>query len=223
MSDAFRLHEVGLVFGSQYALYRLNVDLPAAGVTVVVGENGAGKSTLLSLLAGRLRQKTGKLDRLITPIGYLGHELMLYEDLTGIENVRFFAELWGRSMESKELDAVMDQVGLGPAGLRVVRTYSRGMKQRLAVSKLITSNSRVWLMDEPSTGLDARGRKWLYGVINAAKARGVTVIAASHIPQLVDAVADQVVVLRRGRVVGMIPRAEDFVDRAFMLAEGEGA
>jgi len=115
-------------------------------------------------------------------------------------------------------------VGLGKAGDKPVRAYSRGMKQRLAVSKLIISNSRVWLMDEPATGLDAKGRQWLYGVMRDAADKGIAVLAASHVPQLVQAVAARVVVLRRGRVAGVVDAGtDDFVQRAFDLAEGVAA
>ncbi len=221
MPEVFNLDEVGVVFDHRYALYRISLAFPPGAATVVVGENGAGKSTLLSLLAGRLHHHAGTMQKNEALVGYLGHELMLYEDLTGMENLAFFARLWGRAPERSELAEVLDAVGLSGSHDKVVRAYSRGMKQRLAVSKLMVSNSRVWLMDEPTTGLDSRGRKWLYNVIRDAVSSGVTVVAASHIPAFVQAVADRVVVLARGRVRGVLPRGDGFVDQAFEMA-GEG-
>ena len=221
MPDVFSLDEAGVVFDHRYALYRITLGFESGTATVLLGENGAGKSTLLSLLAGRLTPESGKCERNDPMVGYLGHELMLYEDLTGMENLAFFASLWGNRLDAATLQTTLDTVGLADAGTKRVRAYSRGMKQRLAVSKLMVSNSRVWLMDEPTTGLDARGRKWLYQVINDAVARGIAVIAASHIPAFVREVAGRVVVLRQGRVAGILPRGHDFVEQAFALSEGD--
>lgn len=220
MPEVFSLREAGVTFDHRYALYRITLGFTLGTATVVLGENGAGKSTLLSLLAGRLSPNAGKFDKNESMVGYLGHELMLYEDLTGMENLAFFARLWGHKLGQEQLDATLQTVGLTDAGNKRVRAYSRGMKQRLAVSKLMVSNSRVWLMDEPTTGLDARGRKWLYQVINDALDQGVTVIAASHIPAFIQAVAGRVVVLRHGRVAGILPRSDGFVEQAFTLSEG---
>jgi len=216
-----QLDEAGVVFDHRYALYRISLAFEPGTATVVVGENGAGKSTLLSLLAGRLKLQSGRLERNESMIGYLGHELMLYEDLTGMENLVFFARLWRHKLSTEQLESIMHAVGLADAGNKRVRAYSRGMKQRLAVSKLMVSKSRIWLMDEPTTGLDARGRKWLFQVINDAVSRGITVITASHIPAFVQAVAGRVVVLRQGRVVKTLSRGDTFVEQAFKLSEGD--
>lgn len=214
------LEHVDVVFGgTKVALYDVSIDFAAQKATAVIGPNGAGKSTLLSLISGRLRPSKGMIR--VPPPGpaYLGHELMLYEELTGMENLRFFARLYRDSFSEDNLKGVIDAVGLTEAAGVVMRAYSRGMKQRLAIARLLLSQSDLWLMDEPETGLDQQGMSWLEGLMRHHVSQGGTIIFSSHDRGFVARVADELVVLKNGVVIGRYS-GPDEVQSAFSALQG---
>jgi len=209
-----RVHGERLVklYGRTRALAGVDVAFAAGEVTVVEGPNGSGKSTLLHLLAltakptdGVLR--FGKLDAtkdaraIRRHLGVLAHASMLYPDLSGRENVRLYAALFGVSDPKARADALFDRFGIGPFGDRPVRTYSRGQLQRVALARALVADPTLLLLDEPSTGLDVAGVERLVEVVKAERDRGAIVVLVTHDGELSGKVGDRRVALRNGKVV----------------------
>jgi len=204
--------DVSRRYGRRWALRHVTLGFGPATVTAVLGDNGAGKSTLLQILAGLLRPNEGEVYAFGEAVGglpprdvrervaVLMHQPGVYPDLTGRENLRFYARLHGQPHDGAALDAWLGRVGLADAADRPVRTYSRGMIQRLALARIILQDAEVWLLDEPTTGLDASGVALLASVLAEARARGKTVVAVTHDLPALGAAVDRVVRLSGGRV-----------------------
>jgi len=230
-------HGIGLVaerltriIGRRHVLRDVSFRAGAGEVVAIVGRNGAGKSTLLSLLSGRQSPDRGGVrvesdGRVLSPresatvVGFLPHDLFLYPDLTARENLAFFASLYGVRHADERIPLAIDAIGLPRDADRPVRTLSRGMQQRAAIGRLMVIGARVWLLDEPTTGLDEPGRAWLAATLDAAARRGVLVATASHYRAEVEA-ATRVLVLDAGRLVLDVAGGADGATRAFEVIEG---
>lgn len=206
--------DVSRRFGRRWALRHFSAGFEAGTLTALVGHNGAGKSTALAVLAGTLRPTEGRLEAfgqdLHAPsdavvirrrLGVLGHRPFVYGELTGLENLRFFARLYDRSADTGALEARLEEVGLGLAAHRAARTYSRGMVQRLALARLLVQEADAWLLDEPTTGLDAAARDWFVGLLTEARAAGRAVVVVTHDLETIAPVIDRTLVLDSGRLV----------------------
>jgi heme exporter protein A len=202
-------------YGERVALDRLTLALPAGATLVVFGPNGAGKSTLLRVLATLLRPHAGAvriLGRLLPDegwairgrIGLLGHEPLLYRDLTGRENLRYHARLHGVGFE--RVEALLDRVGLRVRAGEKVHTYSRGMVQRLAVCRAVLHDPEVLLLDEPLANLDPAAAALVEPLIGPSSGR--TRVVTSHDPAGGLAEADVALGLRGGRPELLAPAAE---------------
>jgi heme exporter protein A len=210
--DVVRAHQLVKLYGRTRALAGVSVELPAGHVTVIEGPNGSGKSTLLHLLAltakptdGTLR--FGELDAtrdartIRRHLGVLAHASMLYPDLSGRENVRLYAGLFGLPDPRARADELFERFGIGVFGDRPVRTYSRGQLQRVALARALVAEPTLLLLDEPSTGLDVAGVERLVEVVKAERDRGAIVVLVTHDAELTAKVADRRVALRQGKVV----------------------
>ena len=202
-------------YGERVALDRLTLAVPAGATLVVFGPNGAGKSTLLRVLATLLRPHAGAvriLGRLLPDegwairgrIGLLGHEPLLYRDLTGRENLRYHARLHGVGLE--RVEALLDRVGLRLRAGEKVHTYSRGMVQRLAVCRAVLHDPEVLLLDEPLANLDPAAAALVEPLIGPSSGR--TRVVTSHDPAGGLAEADLALGLRGGRPELLAPAAE---------------
>jgi heme ABC exporter ATP-binding subunit CcmA len=209
--DAIVTESLSRRFGRQWAVRKVTVRLRAGAVHVVIGHNGAGKSTLLGLLAGAMRPTEGHVRILGTPleeagaalrrrIAWLPHKPFVYPDLTGREALAFAAGLYERRLGSAALDALLERVQLATASHRKVRTYSRGMTQRLALAAVLAQGADVWLLDEPATGLDVAGRTMLLEVLSEAKAAGCCMVVVTHDPDAFAPVTDAQYRLERARL-----------------------
>jgi heme exporter protein A len=198
----------GLVrrFGERTALQEVSITVPAGATLAVLGRNGAGKSTLLRILATLLRPHGGQATILGEPIprrafavrqriGYLGHEPLLYRDLTGRENLAYHARLHG--IEANRVEAVLDAVEMRARASDPVRSLSRGMVQRLAVCRAVLHDPSLLLLDEPSASLDPGAGALAEALIG--RRQGVTRILTSHDPKAALREADLVLALRDGR------------------------
>lgn len=196
-------------YGMRYALRDASFQLPAGEITAVIGGNGAGKTTVFNILAGLAKPTSGsfhvRLDetkaatsRSSVLCGYLSHDSFLYGALTAIENLELVAKL--HSVDDALVRPVLERVGLQKRGNARVSTFSRGMVQRLALGRLLLIQPGVWLLDEPATGLDEAGRKWLANEAVALAESGNVVAFASHHRDLVAQLATYAVVLSQGRV-----------------------
>ncbi len=177
---------------------------------LLTGPNGSGKTTLLKLLAGLMRPSDGEIlyqDRPLEDWGsaygkmvsLLSHELYMYEDLTGLENLEFFARLHGLPHPRNRALELLERVGLKFFAHEPVKSYSQGMKQRLAVAKAILHRPKILLFDEPFSGLDLRGTELLQETLQEILPQedGIFILA-THNPDLGWQLADQYLYLERG-------------------------
>jgi heme exporter protein A len=199
------------VYGRQRALAGVDLTLKRGEAVALLGPNGAGKSTLVGILstllppsAGEVRfdgRRAGDDDALRGAIGVIAHESLCYGDLTGRENLVFFARLYGVRDARGRADTLLARVGLdGEAAGRPARTYSRGMLQRLSVARALVHTPELLLCDEPFTGLDRAGVALLGALLAEERARGAILVVVTHDFDAVAALVDRVVVLARGRI-----------------------
>ncbi len=205
-----RVKKLVKLYGRTRALAGVSLTLPAGAVTVVEGPNGSGKSTLLHCLALLAKPTSGSIAfgtldgraharQVRRHLGVLTHASMLYPDLTGRENLRFYAELHG--VPTSRADELCARFEVGRFIDRAVRTYSRGQLQRVALARALVARPSLLLLDEPSTGLDTLGVQRLVEVVRAERDRGAVVVLVTHDDELSRQVADRRVLLRRGRLV----------------------
>ena len=191
-----------------------------------MGPNGAGKTTLLRMLATLQRPGQGTLSimgyhlpdkaQLVRPhLGYLGHDPLVYLDLTALQNLELFADLYGVPDPRDRIEELLDHVGLLARAFEPVRTFSRGMAQRLGIARLLLHRPTLLLLDEPTSGLDAAGAALLDRVV----VEGASVVIVTHDLQRALHVADRVMVLRAGRVC--LEQATAGLDPAAFRAEYE--
>jgi heme exporter protein A len=202
-------------YGTRRALADVSLRLEAGRITTLLGDNGAGKSTLLGILSTLIRPSRGRVLYDGVPVeeldpravrlalGVLAHEPRCYADLSPRENLRFFGRLAGTSSGASlasQIDRWLSDVNLTQAADRPARTLSRGMLQRLAIAKTLFARPQLVLLDEPYTGLDRGGVVLLSKLITAERERGAIVVVISHDLEIVGPLADQAIVLARGRV-----------------------
>ncbi len=196
-------------YGERVALAGVNVRLEEGQTLAVLGGNGAGKTTLLRVLAGLLRPHGGRalvLDaelpaerwKLPGQVGYLGHDPLLYRDLSARENLRYHARLHG--VPAERVATVLGQVGMEPRADDPVRELSRGMVQRVAAARAVLHDPPLLLLDEPRANLDPAAAALLEPLIGRSSGR--TRVLVSHDVEGALAEADTVLRLRRGRPVG---------------------
>lgn len=203
---------VGKEWGRRRALHDVSITLPPGQITAILGPNGAGKSTLLGILAtlvapssGTVRwgdQPIGRGSAARSAIGYVGHDPGLYLDLGAHKNLGLFAGLYGLNDTGERARGLLARVGLADVPAEVpVRTFSRGMLQRLALARALLHEPPILLFDEPSAALDPAGAEWLAAQLDAERAAGRVVVLVTHDLDAAAALADHIVILRRGRVV----------------------
>jgi heme ABC exporter ATP-binding subunit CcmA len=205
-------------FGLSPVLRDVDLDVLSGEVVAILGPNGAGKSTLLRILGCISRARAGRLSLFGTDchpgrptrdvlgrIGFLGHEAMVYEDLTPQQNLEVFARLYrgvhaGDGTPEATARTSLQRVGLAHARERATRTLSRGMLQRLAIARATQHEPPLLLLDEPFTALDESGIELLSGILRTRAAAGAGVVMVTHDLARVSELATRVVVLVGGRV-----------------------
>ena len=217
--DHVAVDDVSRHFGRRRAVSRVSFTARAGTILGLLGPNGAGKSTLLAMLATLLKPTSGiirfgSLDPradgagLRGSIGILGHDLFLYPELTASENLAFFAGLYRRANPSVVALRALDQAGLADRAGDQVISFSRGMRQRVALERALIHEPRLALLDEPFTGLDDASAAALVRRLGALKASGTIVILATHDLDLAEGLLDDAVFLRDGRVAAAVARPE---------------
>ncbi len=220
-----RLDGVGKTFGRHRALIDISTTFSTGQVAVVLGPNGAGKSTLLGILSTLMQPTTGAVlwgaermgrdSNMRTAVGYVGHEPGLYGDLTARENLSLFGSLYGIPDVGARVGAMLTRVGLGDVRPdAAARTFSRGMMQRLSLARALMHEPPILLFDEPAAALDPQGADWLTGEIRQERAAGRLVLLVTHDLDAAASVADQLLVLRRGRLTFDETRAGGFAPEA---------
>ena len=206
-------------FGRKPVLRGLDFSVPEGDFVAVVGPNGAGKTTLLRILASlarptlgevrlagrRLPAEAGAVRRIL---GVVSHQPLLYGDLTAEENLRFYGRLYGVSELEARVERALETVGLRPRRRDLVRTFSRGMQQRLSIGRAILHEPLVMLLDEPHTGLDPEAAAMLDRLLGQVAGEGRTVVMTSHDLQRAASLANRVDVLAGGVMAASVRKGE---------------
>src|SRR5438309_2387805 len=185
------LEHIAKLFGPFAALRDATADFRSGKLYLITGENGAGKSTLLRIIAGLATASRGTIHRNYAPheLGYMAHSSMLYDELSGIENLAYFGALYGVSEEQSRES--MRVVGLDPQLTRPVAQYSQGMRQRLALARAVQNSPKLLLLDEPFSNLDVRSTAHMVEVLAAKRDEGMCILVVTHQAALVERVADE--------------------------------
>ncbi len=206
-SSVISVHNVIKQFGRFAALRGVNAEFDAGRLHAILGDNGAGKTTLLRALAG-LAQPTqgtiaifGKSPREATrDLGYMAHPSLLYDEMTGMENLRYVARLYGISGDRPCQD-VIRAVGLDPGLTRSVGQYSQGMRQRMSLARAILHNPKVLLLDEPFSNVDVHSAREMVGLLKGMRGAGKTIFVVTHQALLLEGAADEFIWMRAGQIV----------------------
>jgi len=199
-------------FGPRTALAGVDLSIGAGEFVTLVGPNGAGKTTLLRILATLSRPSSGTVhirgldascdgEQIRRHIGFLSHRTLLYDDLTADQNLRFYARMYGVSESEVRIGNLLDRVGLGMRREDRVQTFSRGMKQRLAVARAVLHEPEVLLLDEPYTGLDPQATQTLTDLLLELAGEGRLILLTTHRISRGLAVGQRMLVLHHGRLV----------------------
>ncbi len=208
------IHVRGLVkrFGYTLVLKGVSLDIAEGESVVLLGPNGAGKTTFLRILATLLKPSAGRVtiadqDIVRFPhhvrhlLGYVSHQSLLYPDLTARENLRFYARLYGLRRPEERIEEMLALVGLAQRGDDLVRTFSRGMVQRLTIARALLHNPPILLLDEPDTGLDPQAASMLARLLQDVAGEGRTILLTTHnLSRGID-FARRAIILSGGRIV----------------------
>ena len=209
------LDEVSRLYGSFAALRKISVRLERGRCYLVLGPNGAGKSTMLRTLAGLLKPSYGGV-RIFDPageaeapmdarerIGYMSHATMLYDEFSGMENLRYFAALY-RGRDCVAPADALRSVGLDPALSRPVGQYSQGMKQRASLARVLISRPELLLLDEPFSNMDIASAHQMLRLLETFRTEQRTIVLTTHQRELAEPLADYVLTLQAGAVESLV-------------------
>ena len=202
------LQDVSHVYGGRPVLRRLTWTFHPGRCSLLLGPNGAGKTTLLRILAGLLRPSFGQVtawgcgvttDETRSRIGLMSHAPMLYEELSALENLRYFAALYAPRPCLPAADALR-AVELEPARTEPVRAYSQGMRQRVSLARVLLARPDLLLLDEPFSNLDAGSSQSMLHLLARERDRGCTIVLTTHQRELALPLADEVLLLEQGQL-----------------------
>jgi heme exporter protein A len=218
--NAVAIEQVWQFYGDYPALRDVTLTAEPGTCLALIGRNGAGKTTLLRAIAGFSRPGRGSIRIFGKParetqtrrrIGFLGHGISVYEEFSALENLILFGQLYGLPNPRRTANEWLERTGLARAAHGLVREFSRGMRQRLAIARACLHDPSVLLLDEPFTALDDKATLVLQSILREARAAQKTIVMSTH--QLREALelATQVAVLSRGQVAFHGPRTEDML------------
>jgi ABC-type multidrug transport system ATPase subunit len=199
-------------FGRFAALRGVTAEFDSGRLYAILGDNGAGKTTLLRSLAGLAQPTQGSVSILGSAsvravsqeLGYMAHPSLLYDELSGMENLRYFARLYGVDDEPR-CAAKMTAVGLDPALARPAAEYSQGMRQRLSLARAILHEPKILLLDEPFSNVDLRSAREMVGLLAQMRDAGRTVLVVTHQAALLETAADEFLWMEGGQITTRTP------------------
>ena len=206
---AIQAHQISYAYDDKEAVKGISFEVARGEIVGFLGPNGAGKSTTIKMLTGQIAPKTGKavimgMDitreaaRIRGRIGVCFEEKNLYLNMTGIENLAFFASLFG--LKKDVVPSLLDRVGLGRNGGDRVKQYSKGMQQRLMVARSLVNHPDVLFLDEPTDGLDPVSSRTIRHIIREETQKGTSVLLTTHNMHEADELCDRVIFLNEGRI-----------------------
>ncbi|AMO22288.1 ABC transporter ATP-binding protein [Ramlibacter solisilvae] len=213
MNSVIELRQAGMRFGEVRAVEDVDLSVAQGEVFGLIGHNGAGKTTLFKLMLGLLAPTSGEVRVCGEPvrgeafrqvrrrIGYLPENISLYENLTGLETLEFFAGL--KAIDPQTCPALLGQVGLADAGLVKVSAYSKGMRQRLAFAQALLGKPQLLFLDEPTNGLDPQGIRDFYEVLRSLSEDGVTTILSSHQMAEIQQRVSRLALMKQGKIASL--------------------
>jgi ABC-type multidrug transport system ATPase subunit len=211
-APAIVLTGVTKLYGRFAALRGITAEFAPGRLYLVLGDNGAGKSTLLRAIAGLMSPSRGglsvlgatRLRSVAAKIGYMAHAPLLYDEMDGMENLRYFARLYGIRGDQRCAHA-MRAVGLDPELKRRVGQYSQGMRQRLSLARAVLHDPAIVLLDEPFSNVDIVSAGEMVRLLGEMRDAGKTVFVVTHQPALLEGVADESVLMNAGQIVAREP------------------
>lgn len=200
----------GLVkqFGRFAALRSVTAEFASGRLYAILGDNGAGKTTLLRTIAGLTPPTRGSISILGTTdlrsvcsqLGYMAHPSLLYDEMSGMENLRYFARLYDVTDDERCAQTIR-AVKLDPALVRPVGQYSQGMRQRMSLARALLNDPKILLLDEPFSNVDARSSRDMVSLLARLRDSGKTIFVVTHQASLLEGAADEFVWMEAGQIV----------------------
>jgi ABC-type multidrug transport system ATPase subunit len=199
-------------FGRFAALRGVSASFHASRMYGILGDNGAGKTTLLRILAGLVPPTRGEITILgknnprevCREFGYMAHPSLLYDEMSGMENLRYFARLYGLEDDARCAD-IIAAVGLDPELQRPVGQYSQGMRQRMSLARALLNDPKILLLDEPFSNVDIRSAREMVKLLARMRNGGKTIFVVTHQASLLEGTADEFVWMDSGRIINRTP------------------
>lgn len=208
------VHNLIKQFGRFAALRGVTAEFVGGKFYAILGDNGAGKTTLLRTLAGLNHPSSGEINILgaakfhdvCHQVGYMAHPSLLYDEMSGMENLAYFAQLYGAS-DDDHCANVIRSVGLDPTLQRPVGQYSQGMRQRMSLARALLNDPRILLLDEPFSNVDLHSAGEMVRLLAGLRDQGKTIFVVTHQASLLEGAADEFVWMEAGKIIG---RTRDF-------------
>jgi ABC-type multidrug transport system ATPase subunit len=195
-------------FGRFAALRGVTAEFAGGKLYAILGDNGAGKTTLLRTLAGLNRPSSGRVSilgsgkfrEICHQVGYMAHPSLLYDEMSGMENLEYFARLYGITSRTRPAE-VIRAVGLDPRLVRPVGQYSQGMRQRMSLARALLHDPRILLLDEPFSNVDLHSAVGMVELLATTRDQGKTIFLVTHQATLLEGAADEFIWMEYGKIV----------------------
>ena len=209
MLPAVAVSDLVKQFGRFAALRGVTAEFALGRLYAILGDNGAGKTTLLRALAGLAPPTRGSISILGTTdlrsvcgqLGYMAHPSLLYDEMSGMENLGYFARLYDVANSDRRCAEVIRAVKLDPSLTRPVGQYSQGMRQRMSLARALLNDPKILLLDEPFSNVDLRSAREMVSLLTGLRDAGKTIVVVTHQASLLEGAADEFVWMEAGQIV----------------------